>query len=166
MLKTVFVVAAITCSWSGAACAAPAAAPPAANPADAATSFVTTIIDKFNGGDTKGWVSAQENNTYIVDDFGPHVWTGSGSAQRWLDDYTKMAKAQGITAGRVDYEKAIATDAGPNSAYVVLPTTYRFVQNGAKMASPGSMTFVVKRDGKDWKIASWTYSGATPAPEK
>ena len=162
MLKSVFVAAAMTCAWSG---AVSAAAPPA-NPAAAATAFVRTIIDKFNGGDTKGWVSAQENNTYIIDDFGPHVWTGSGSAQRWLDDYTKMAKEQGITGGRVDYEKPIAVNGDERSAYVVLPTTYRFVQNGTKMASPGSMTFIVKRHGKDWKIASWTYSGADPAAEK
>jgi len=33
------------------------------------------------------------------------------------------------------------------------------------MAGKGSMTFVLTRSGKDWKIASWTYSGATPAAE-
>jgi hypothetical protein len=166
MLKSVLIAAAAAAVWSVGASADPAAPAQAAVPTDDATKFVTTIIDKFNGGDTKAWVAAQENNTYIVDDFGPHVWTGPASAQRWLDDYTKMSKAQGISGGRVDYGKPIATDADQSTAYVVLPTIYRFVQNGKKMASSGSMTFVMKRERKDWKIASWTYSGGTAAPEK
>ena len=52
-----------------------------------------------------------------------------------------------------------------NSAYVVLPTTYRFTRKGTKMAGKGSMTFVMRRAGSEWKIGSWTYSGATPVPE-
>ena len=143
-----------------------AGSPAAAAPAPDPTAFVTTMIDKFNGGDTKAWVAAQEDNTYIVDDFGPHVWTGHGSAQRWLDDYMKMSKAEGISGGRVDYGKPIATDTGPETTYLVLPSTYRFVQKGAKMASTGSLTFVIKHDGKDMKIASWTFSGSTAAPDR
>ena len=50
--------------------------------------------------------------------------------------------------------------------YIVLPTTYRFMQGGKKMAGPGSMTFVMARGGDGWKISSWTYSGATPTPER
>jgi ketosteroid isomerase-like protein len=125
------------------------------------------IMDKFNGGDVKAWVAAQEDDTMIVDEFGPHVWTGTGSAQRWLDDYMKDSTATGITGGRVDYGKPLQATSDGTTAYIVLPTTYRFVQKGAKMAEPGSMTFVMKRAGNDWKIASWTYSaGGVPAPEK
>jgi hypothetical protein len=139
----------------------------AANPADDATKFVTTIIDKFNSGDTKAWVAAQEDNTLIVDEFAPHVWTGPGSPQRWLDAYSKEAQADGVTSPRVDYGKPLQATSDGATAYVVLPTTYRFVQKGTKMAEPSSMTFVMKREGKDWKIASWTYSAAgSPTPEK
>lgn len=147
------------------AISAPAAAQTA--PADDATKFVTTIIDKFNGGDTKAWLSAQLDNTLIVDEFAPHAWSGSGSPQRWLDAYAKDSQANGVSGGRVDYGKPLQATSDGKTAYVVLPTTYRFVQKGAKMAEPGSMTFVMKHDGKDWKIASWTYSaGGAAAPEK
>jgi hypothetical protein len=158
MRKLVLVIAVAGSSFIAAAASAA--------PVDEPTAFVTSIIDKFNAGDTKAWLSAQEDNTVIVDDFGQHVWTGSGTPQRWLDDYMKESKATGASGGRVDYGKPIAANSDGANAYIVLPTTYRFVKNGTKMASPGSMTFVVKRDGKDWKIASWTYSGATSAPEK
>jgi ketosteroid isomerase-like protein len=143
-----------------------ASSPAAAGPADDATTFISAIMDKFNDGDAKAFVGAHQDGALIVDEFGPHVWTGAGSAQRWIDDYAKDAKARGISGGRVDYGKPIQANGDAASSYVVLPTTYRFTQNGKKMAAPGSMTFVVKKAGDGWKIASWTYSGATPTPVK
>jgi hypothetical protein len=147
--------------------APPAAAPAAPAPADEATAFVTGIMDKFNGGDIKAWLSAQEDSAMIVDEFGPHAWSGAGSPKRWLDDYMKDSQANGVTGGRLDYGKPLQATSDGKTAYVVFPTTYRFVQKGTKMMEPGSMTFVMKKTGKDWKIASWTYSaGGSPAPEK
>jgi hypothetical protein len=141
------------------------AAPAAADPAEDATAVLTTTIDKFNGGDVGAWVAAHQDGALIIDEFAPYIWSGSGSAQRWLGDYAKDAEAKGISGGRVDYGKPIHATSDGNGAFIVLPTTYRFVQNGAKMAGKGSMTFVMTRAGESWKIASWTYSGATPAPE-
>ena len=138
-----------------------------AAPADEATRFVTTIIDKFNGGDVKAWLGAQEDNSLIVDEFSPHVWTGAGSPRRWLDAYAADSKVNGVSGGRVDYGKPLQATSDGKTAYIVLPTTYRFVQKGVKMAEPSSMTFVVNHDGSGWKIASWTYSAAAPAaPDK
>ena len=87
------------------AISAPAAAQTA--PADEATKFVTTIIDKFNAGDAKAWLSAQQDNTLIVDEFALHVWSGAGSPQRWLDAYANDTKQKGVSGGRVDYGKPL-----------------------------------------------------------
>ncbi len=141
-------------------------APAAAGPAEDATVFVTTTMDKFNGGDVKAFVAAHTDDAMIVDEFGRHMWSGKGSAKQWLDDYATDAKAKGVTGGRVDYGKPMQANSDGKTAYIVLPTTYRFMQNGKKMAADGSMTFVAKKAGEGWKIASWTYSGATWAPEK
>lgn len=160
MLKSVLVAAA-----SGSVAASAIAQP--VDPASEATKFVTTIIDKFNAGDIKAWVAAQEDNTLIVDEFGPHVWSGAGSAQRWLDDYAKDAQANKITGSRVDYGKPLQATSDGKTAYIVLPTTYSFVEKGTKMSEPSSITFVVNRDGNGWKVASWTYSAAgAAAPAK
>ncbi len=167
MRRAILIAAALSTSSLAASAQTPPAAQLAASPAEEAAKFVTTIMDKFNGGDVKAWIAAQANDTLIVDEFGPHIWTGSGSAQRWLDDYMKDSTADGIASPRVDYGKPLQATSDGTTAYIVLPTTYRFVQKGTKMAEPSSMTFVVKRDGKDWKIISWTYSAAgAPAPEK
>jgi ketosteroid isomerase-like protein len=143
-----------------------AAAPATTASAADATAFVTAMMDKFNGGDVKAFLKAHQDDALIVDEFGPHVWTGPGSAKHWLDAYAKDSEAKGISGGRVDYGKPLQVNGDATGAYIVLPTTYRFVQKGTKMSAPGSMTFVVKRAGKDWKIASWTYSGAAATPEK
>jgi SnoaL-like domain len=167
MRKSVLLVAATIASWSAAAASQPATPPPALPPAADATKFVTRILDKFNSGDTKAWLSAQQDNTLIVDEFAPHTWSGAGSPQRWLDAYAKDAQANGVIGGRVDYGKPLQATSDGTTAYIVLPTTYRFVQKGAKMAEPGSMTFVTTREGDGWKIASWTYSASgAAAPEK
>ena len=142
------------------------AAPAKAGPVDDATAFVTTTMDKFNGGDAKAFVAAHQDDALIIDEFGRYIWTGKGSAQQWLNDYAVDAKAKGVTGGRLDYGRPLQANSDGNSAYIVLPTTYRFMQNDKKMSAGGSMTFIVKKTGKDWKIASWTYSGATPTIEK
>jgi ketosteroid isomerase-like protein len=136
-----------------------------AGPAEDATAAVTTLLDKFNAGDAKAFLAAHRADALIVDEFGNHLWSGPGSAQRWLDDYAKDAKQRGISGGRVDYGKPLQANSDGASAYVVLPTVYRLTQNGAKLSGAGSMTFVMKKDGNDWKIASWTYSGAAWAPQ-
>ena len=142
------------------------AVPAAAGPAEDATAAVTTWLDKFNAGDIKAFLAAHQDDAVIVDEFGQHLWTGAGSAQRWLDDYMKDANAHGISGGRIDYGKPLQANSDGTNTYVVLPATYRFMQKGSKMSGAGSMTFVMKKRGQDWKIASWTYSGAASAPDK
>jgi ketosteroid isomerase-like protein len=170
MLKSILFAAAI--SWPvGAQAAQPAPAPAsaeAAAPTDGAVKFVTTAIDKFNGGDVDAWVSAHADDAVIVDEFAPHVWAGAGAPKRWIEDYAKYSKANAVSGGRVDYDKPLLATSDGATAYIVLPTTYRFVQKGTKMAEPSSMTFVMKRVGESgWKIASWTFSAtAAAAPEK
>ena len=140
-------------------------APAAAGAAEEATAALSAILDKFNAGDADAFVAAHRNGAVIVDEFAPFVWGGSESAQRWLGDYAKDAEARGISGGRVDYGKPLQANSNGTTAYVVLPTTYRFMQKGTKMAGAGSMTFVMDRSAGAWKITSWTYSGATPATE-
>ena len=147
------------------AAAALVATPAFAGPAEDATTVVTSVLDKFNGGDIDAFVNAHRDGAIIIDEFAPYSWGGAGSVKNWLVSYGKDATARGVSEGRVDYEKPIQTNSDGSSAYIVLPTVYSFKQSGKKMVGKGSMTFVMVRSGKDWKISSWTYSGATPTPQ-
>jgi ketosteroid isomerase-like protein len=141
------------------------AAPATAGPVDDATAAVASVLDKFNAGDIKAFFAAHEESALIVDELAPYIWGGAGSVQRWAGDYTKDAEKRGISGGRMDYSTPVQANSDGTSAYLVLPTTYRFIQKGRKMSGKGNMTFVMSRRGADWKITSWTYAGATPAPE-
>lgn len=141
------------------------AVPATAGPAEDATRAVTTVLDKFNGGDAAAFVAAHRDGAIITDEFAPYTWSGAGSVKTWLDGYAADSKKRGISGGRVDYGAPLQASSDGSSAYIVLPTTYSFTQNGKKMAAKGSMTFVMAKTGADWKIASWTYSGATAAPQ-
>ena len=139
--------------------------PASAGPAEDATAAVTGVLDKFNGGDFKAFAAAHRDGAVIIDEFAPYQWGGTGSIKQWGADYTKDSEARGIKAGRIDYAKPIQANSDGTNAYIVLPTTYHFQQKGKKMAGKGSMTFVMAKSGAEWKIASWTYAGATPTPE-
>ncbi|CAN5474810.1 hypothetical protein BH09PSE4_BH09PSE4_06800 [soil metagenome] len=142
-----------------------ATTPAYAGPAEDATAAVTKVLDQFNGGDIDAFFAAHRDGAIIIDEFAPYVWTGSGSVQHWAGDYMKDAAARGISEGHMDHGAPLQANSVGTGAYIVLPTTYRFLQKGVKMAAKGSMTFVMERVGTDWKIASWTYSGPTPTPE-
>jgi ketosteroid isomerase-like protein len=141
------------------------AVPAQAGPAEDAAAAVTTMLDRFNRGDINAFVAAHQPDAIIVDEFAPFVWTGSNTAQAWLGAYARDAEARGISQGRVDYSAPIQANSHGGAAYIVLPTTYRFMQGGRRMAGRGNMTFVMTRTGDGWRIASWTYAGSTPAPE-
>lgn len=138
------------------------ATPAASGPAEDATAAVTAWLDKFNAGDVNAFKAAHAPNAMIVDEFEPHVWTGSDAPQRWLDDYAKVSSAGGITGGHLDYAAPIRASASDTAAYIVLPTIYRMTQGGKKKSAAGNMTFVMTKIGNAWKIASWTYSAPEP----
>lgn len=140
------------------------ASPAHAGPAEDATKAVTILLDRFNGGDVDAFAAAHRDGAVIIDEFAPYSWGGPGSVKSWLDGYAADAAKRGITEGRVDYQAPIQANSDGTSAYIVLPTVYSFMQSGKKMAGKGNMTFVMVKTMGDWKISSWTYSGATPSP--
>lgn len=142
------------------------ATPAQAGPAEDATTAVVDWLDKFNAGDIAAFHAAHMPGATIVDEFAPFHWIGANSSQRWLDDYGKDTAAKGISGGRVDYAAATRAESDGKTAYVVLPTVYRFKQSGKAMSAAGAMTFIMTRTNTGWKIASWTYSAPEPKAER
>ena len=138
------------------------AAPASAGPAEDATATITTWLDKFNAGDIPAFHAGHAPNAVIVDEFGPHLWSGPNASQHWLDDFNKDASAGGISEPHLDYAAPIRESASDSAAYIVLPTIYRMTQGGEAKSAAGTMTFVMTRAGNEWKIASWTYSAPVP----
>jgi hypothetical protein len=47
-------------------------APALAGPAEDATSAVTSVLDRFNGGDIDAFFAAHQNDAIIIDEFAPY----------------------------------------------------------------------------------------------
>jgi hypothetical protein len=135
----------------------------------AATADVTApihqFIDGFNTGDLKSAYAAYAiGDITIIDEFQPHRWTGPTAPHAWAADFDKVSKAAGITDPIVKYSAPTRTEVEKSSAYVVIPATYTYKQNGKPMMEEGQMTFVLTSSVSGWKIKAWTWTGVKPHP--
>ena len=129
------------------------------------TAPIHQFIDGFNNGDTKSAFAAySKGDITIVDEFAPHRWLGPHAPQDWAADYEKHAQATGVSDGVVRYGPPTRTEIEGDAAYAIVPTTYLYKQRGQAMAEEGQMTFVLHAEAGNWKIRSWTWSGAKPHP--
>jgi hypothetical protein len=128
---------------------------------------IRQFIDGFNTGDLKSAYAAYSTGDIaIIDEFAPNRWLGPNAAHGWADDFQKMADANGITDPKVTYGKPKRTEIEGDSAYVIVPTVYKFKQHGKAMVEEGQMTFALRSEAGAWKIGAWTWSGVKPHPPK
>ncbi|HZC24907.1 MAG TPA: nuclear transport factor 2 family protein [Candidatus Binatia bacterium] len=124
---------------------------------------VRQFIDAFNAGNVQAAFATYANGSVtIVDEFPPHIWTGTDAARHWADAYDKHALASGVTDGKVTYSKPTRIEVDGEVAYVILPTKYLYKEYGNALQEEGQMTAVLNRQAGAWKIRSWTWSGVKP----
>jgi hypothetical protein len=130
-----------------------------ASAAQAGTGVDTTIRqfgDAFNKGDLKAAKALHVAKPVIIDEVGPHLWTGPKAFAGWLADLAKSDAADGKTDGQVALSAPTREVVSSDSAYVVVPSTYSFKQKGKTWRETAQMTFVLTKVSSGWKIAAWT----------
>lgn len=124
----------------------------------AAMKVVNQFVDGFNKLDSKAVLATCAHQTAIIDEFPPHTWQACSA---WLNDYNAWAKKSGVTDGVVTIGDARHVDITADRAYVVVPTTFAFKQNGKPAKETGSMLTVVLQKGTaGWHITAWTWAAA------
>jgi ketosteroid isomerase-like protein len=126
---------------------------------------VRQFIDGFNAGNLPFAAYASGVIT-IVDEFAPHVWTGTDAAHQWADAYDKHAQATGVTDAKVTYGKPTRTEVDGDVAYLVMPVIYLYKEHGEPLREEGQLTVVLNHEADGWKIRSWTWTGVKPHPAK
>jgi hypothetical protein len=119
---------------------------------------VRQFVDGFNKSDIKMAQAACNDQSFIIDDFPPHEWHGSGATSKWLNDYNGYARKNGITDGFVTLGKPQHIDVTGNDAYVVVPTNFSLKKRGKVVKEPGLMTLVLHKRGGDWRITAWSWA--------
>lgn len=136
-----------------------AAVPTFASEKTDAMATVRQFIDSFNKGDTKSAVATCAEETSIIDEFSPYEWHGAGACSNWANDFDADAKKNGITDGFVTLGKPRHIDIAGDRAYVVIPATYKFKQQGKLVREIGStLTVALQKGGAGWRITAWTWS--------
>lgn len=136
-------------------CAAFAQQKPATSEKTTVMAPIHQFVDGFNKGDVKSALAACADQTAIIDEFPPHTWN---SCAQWADAFDADAKKNGVTDGKVTITAARHVDITGDRAYVVVPASYSYKQNGKPMKEMGSSLTVVLRKGADgWRMIAWSW---------
>jgi ketosteroid isomerase-like protein len=138
-----------------------------ASPAQADIGVDRTIRqfgDAFNKGDVKAAKTLHVAKPVIIDEVGPHLWTGPKAFDGWQADLAKSDAAEGRTDGQVALSAPTRDVVSGNRAYVIVPSAYSFKQKGKTLRETAQMTFVLTKVSSDWKIAAWTWTGPEGVP--
>jgi len=170
-MKKIFVVSALAVALASfgtmaAAQQKPSATPAAKTPTKSAMSgekgAVMAVIKEFQSDFNNGnsnWVQLCADQTSIIDEFPPYAWSGSGTCSQWGKDYDADAKKNGVTDPSVWFGAAKHLDITGDRAYVVLPASYSYKQNGKPVKEVGAtLTVSLQKSGNNWRITAWTWS--------
>ena len=139
----------------------------AAHAGDAAVeSTLRQFGQAFNKGDVKAAKALHVAAPTIVDEIGPHYWSGPKAFDSWLADLGKSEAAEGKTGGQVAINPPTREVVSGDSAYVIVPSTYTFKLKGVTLREVAQMTFVLTKGTSGWKILSWTWTGREGVPVK
>jgi len=81
------------------------------------------FVDAFNKGDTKAAIAACNYSTFIIDEFPPHEWHGTGACTKWMSDYEADATKNSITDGIVTLGTPTHVDVSGDRAYAACRAT-------------------------------------------
>ena len=106
------------------------AAPSAASDATDVMTTVKEYLGDFNKGDADQAAGLCAPQAIIVDDFPPHTWQGPTACLDWWNALVAFDKSKGITDEDVTIGKPRRVVVTGDRAYVVVPATYKYKENG------------------------------------
>ena len=119
---------------------------------------VRQFVDAFNKGDTKMVQAACADETFIIDDFPPHEWRGSGATSKWFHDLTAMGKKYDMSDPFVTLGKPRQVHVTGTRAYVVVPTNLSYNEKGQLVKRTGLMTLALHKGIEGWRISAWAWT--------
>lgn len=120
------------------------------------------FIDGFNQGNVESALAACAEQTSIIDEFPPYEWHGAGSCAKWASDFDAYVKKNGMTGPVVTLVTPRHVNVEGVWAYVVVPTSFEFTQNGKLVKQTGAtLTAALQKTAAGWRITGWSWSTGT-----
>jgi ketosteroid isomerase-like protein len=123
------------------------------------------FIEALDRNDISAAAKTLTASPSFIDEFPPHAWSGPDAMKQWAADYAAANKAGHITGGKVKLGDPIVAQAEGDTAYVVAAATETYKQDDKRTAETARMVFALRREGGNWKIASWAWAGRQPHVE-
>jgi len=77
----------------------------------------------------------------------------------WWNDNDAFYKKNGITDSKMALGEPRHTEVTGDRAYVVVPTTFTYKQNGRPVTEAGGVwTLALQKVSAGWRITGWAYS--------
>jgi hypothetical protein len=119
---------------------------------------VRQFVDGFNNSDIKMAQAACADQHFIIDDFPPHEWRGSGATSKWFHDLTAMGKKYDMSNAFVTLGKPHQVHFTGSDAYVVVPVNLRYHEKQHVIKTTGLMTLALHKGVEGWRIAAWAWT--------
>lgn len=122
-------------------------------------SAINQAVIAFNSGNYNAWAAACTSPAQIVDDFPPHIWNGPTACSDWVASFKAMIKKNKMDNMTVVFGAPRHMAITGNVAYVVLPATLHYNQNGKAVKETGSvMTIVLTKSASGWMMNAWSWA--------
>jgi hypothetical protein len=161
-MKMTFRTAALAAASALVIASTPALAAKATKAPSGPVALIHKTMDDFNHGDIAGFKAAHVDAPTIIDEFAPHMWSGSGAVDSWMAALEKDAKTNGDTDGKIRLGAVTSSHIETDTGYVHINADYLYREHKKAMVEHGGFTFAFTKVGGDWKVAGWTWNGSTP----
>jgi hypothetical protein len=120
---------------------------------------VHQFTDSLNKGDTKTALTACATPSSIIDEFPPHEWQGATACADWARDFETYNQKNRITDPMATLGKPKHVDITGDRAYVVVPATYTYKQDGKRVTESGSiLTVALQKGAAGWRMTGWAWA--------
>lgn len=118
------------------------------------------FVEGFNNDDVDLVQAACVDESSIIDDFPPYQWTGRAATTRWYRDLAGMAAQYGGSDWSVVLDEPRHLMVSDRLAYVVIPVTARWLENGTPAKRTGYLTAALRELTEEWRISAfaWTWN--------
>ena len=117
------------------------------------------FVSAFNEGDVKTVLGDCAAQSSIIDEFPPYVWQGATACSDWSNDFAAYGKKNGMTGAKVTLGRLRHVEVSGDRAYVVIPASFAFMQNGRRITESGSIwTVTLQKIADSWRITGWAWS--------
>jgi hypothetical protein len=125
------------------------------------TSEILGLIAKWNDlsnrGDEQGMAATCTEAT-VVDDLPPYEWHGTGACENWQKSADEFVKKESMTDIVGGIGKPMHIMISGEQAYVVMPATFAYTQEGKKFTEFAVATFTLQKKESTWLITSWVWA--------